>query len=199
MNKTEQSKIAYNKKAQDYDNTPEGKFTFLFKQELVNAISLKSYTNVLDVACGNGALLDMLGSKSKINGYGIDISENMINEAKKLHPHFQYAVSGCEKLPFKDNFFDVITVSAAFHHFERPNLFLKEAGRVLKQGGELFIAEIHWPSALRIIANLLFPLLKSGDVKVYSSKELEMLLLSNGYSGVKNTINRNMQIVKGAK
>lgn len=199
MSKTEQSKATYNKKAQDYDNTPEGRFTIRFKQELVNSIKLKQYANVLDVACGNGTLLGMLGSKTQINGYGIDISENMITEARKLNPEFQYAVSGCDKLPFDNITFDVITVSASFHHFEQPDLFLKEAKRVLKQGGELFIAELYWPTALRIIGNLLFPLLKSGDVKVYSPKELETMLLNNGFSGVSNTINDHIQIARGAK
>lgn len=199
MSKTEQSKEAYNKKARDYDNTREGRFTVRFKQELVNLIRLKPNANVLDVACGNGALLAMLGSKTKINGYGVDISENMITEAKKLHPDFQYAISGCDVLPFADNHFDVITVSASFHHFEQPGLFLKEAKRVLKQGGELFIAEIHWPFVLRIIGNPLLPLLKSGDVKICSPKELERLLLNNGFNGVKNTISGHIQIVQGKK
>lgn len=88
MNKTQQSKITYNKKAQDYDNTPEGRFTLLFKHQIVNAVKVKPGANVLDVACGNGTLLAMLGGKTKINGYGVDISENMIAEAIKLHHIF---------------------------------------------------------------------------------------------------------------
>ncbi len=199
MSKTEQSRDSYNKKAHDYDNTFDGKFTVRFKQELVNTIKLKPNANVLDVACGNGNLLAMLDGKIKINGYGVDISENMITEAKKLHPDFQYAVSGCDKLPFNDNYFDCVTVSASFHHFEQPDLFLKEAKRVLKQGGELFIAEIYWPPVLRVIGNFLLPLLKSGDVKIYSPKELEKLLLNNGFVSVRNNIDRNIQIIRSAK
>ena len=154
MSKTAQSKNAYNKITQDYDNTYVGRFTAQFKQELVSAVKLKPEDNVLDVACGNGTLLAMLARKTKINGYGVDISENMIAEAKRLYPDFQYAVSGCEELSFEDNYFDAVTVSAAFHHFERPDLVLKEAKRVLKQGGELFIAETNWNFVLRSLANV---------------------------------------------
>lgn len=40
--------------------------------------------DVLDIGCGNGYDLIYLASKKKINAKGIDISENMINNAKKL-------------------------------------------------------------------------------------------------------------------
>ncbi len=125
MSKTQQSRNAYNKRAQDYDNSHDGRFTVPFKQELLNLVKLKPNANLLDVACGNGTLLSMLDSKVKINGYGVDISENMIDQAQKRHPKFQYAVSACDEIPFEDSTFDVITVSASFHHFEQPNSFLK--------------------------------------------------------------------------
>ncbi len=197
MSKTEQSRIAYNKIAPDYANSREGVFTVAFKRLLVQAIRLKPSATVLDVACGNGDLLAMLSQKSNIDGYGIDIAENMITEAKKRHPEFHYCVSGCDVLPFEDNFFDCITVSAAFHHFEKPGIFLKEAKRVLKQSGAIYIAELLWPTALRWIANPLLPFLKSGDVKIYSPKELEKMLGRNGFSDVINTRHGHIQIVKG--
>lgn len=74
---------------------------------------------------------------------------------------------------------------------------MKEAKRVLKQSGELVIAEIHWPFVLRFIGNIFLPLLKSGDVKIYSPKELERLLCKNSFTEVSVTKCDNIQIVKG--
>ena len=198
MNRTEQSRNTYNSRAQNYTETPEGRFTAQFKQELVRAVQLKPGAVVLDVACGNGDLLEMLAEKANITGYGIDLAENMIAEAQKLYPHFQFTAGGCERLLFEDAFVDVLTVSAAFHHFEKPGLFLKEAGRVLKPGGRLYIAELFWPGPLRILGNPLLPLLKSGDVKIYSPRQLEKLLCANGFTNVQSARHKHIQIVKGS-
>ncbi len=197
MSKTEQSRAAYNKMAKDYDNTREGRFTAAFKRQLVKAVKLNPSDSVLDVACGNGDLLGMIARKWDINGYGVDIAENMIIEAKRLHPQFHFAVSGCDRLPFEDSFFDCLTVSAAFHHFEKPSFFLNEAKRVLKRGGSLFIAELYWDPVFRTIANPFLPLLKSGDVRIYSPKQLEKFLSKNGFTGVQLVRNGHIQIVRG--
>ena len=59
-NFNKKSKAAYNKKADFYDDTFDGKFTWKFKHLLVESIVIKNDLNVLDVACGNGSLLSLL-------------------------------------------------------------------------------------------------------------------------------------------
>ncbi len=88
---------------------------------------------------------------------------------------------------------------AAFHHFESPELFLKEVKRVLKRGGALYIAELNMKQPLCALFNLVWPLLKSGDVKIYRPKELNAMLARNGFSGVESVLKDNMQIVIGKK
>lgn len=63
--KTEQSIKNYNKIAVEYDNTFDGKFTQGFKAEIAKVIHLEKSYKVLDVACGNGSLLQLLSSKAK--------------------------------------------------------------------------------------------------------------------------------------
>lgn len=52
MNRTEQSRNTYNSRAKNYTETPEGRFTARFKQELVRAVQLKPGGRGADVACG---------------------------------------------------------------------------------------------------------------------------------------------------
>ena len=54
------SKAAYNKKADNYDDTHDGRFTRKFKQLLVSEVALRDNATVLDVACGNGSFLIIL-------------------------------------------------------------------------------------------------------------------------------------------
>ena len=60
MNKFEQrSKESYNKKAEKYDSTFDGKFTSKFKNMIFNNLNIPNNSNVVDIACGNGRLLKM--------------------------------------------------------------------------------------------------------------------------------------------
>ncbi len=171
--KEEQSRKAYNKIAENYNDSFDGRFTRLFKDELVSRVILKQNDAVLDVACGTGELLDRLYHKCPIKGVGVDISDKMIKVAKLQYSKFDFIVSSCAPLPFDDNSFDVLTVSAAFHHFPEPGEFAKEAHRVLKYGGKIYIAEVNYPTPIRQIVNsIILPLYNAGDVKIYHAKEL---------------------------
>jgi demethylmenaquinone methyltransferase/2-methoxy-6-polyprenyl-1,4-benzoquinol methylase len=141
-------------------------------EAIVDEAQIQPGLQVLDVACGNGALLWNLFEKERIECYGIDISEDMISAARNKYPHFTFKVANSDCLPFEDHKFDVITVSAAFHHFTQPEKFIMEARRVLKDGGKLYIAEVYAPPLLRQAENLILPFMKMGDVKIYSKKEL---------------------------
>lgn len=180
--KTAQSINNYSKIAARYDSTFDGKFTQSFKEEIVNVIHLENAYKILDVACGNGTLLKLLSEKADIQGYGVDISEEMIKVSKSKHPEFQFCVTNSSLLPFEDSFFDAITVCAAFHHFTEPHKFMTEAKRVLKSGGNIYIADLYLPAIARQIANLFLPLFRMGDVKIYSKRELVSFYQESGFA-----------------
>lgn len=166
----------YDRIAKDYDDSLDGRFTRDLKRKLVENASLGANARVLDVACANGSLLHMLNAKNPIEGYGIDISGEMIKNAKLLHPSFTFTVSNSSKLDFEDSFFDAITVCAAFHHFSEPLSFLKEVDRVLKRNGLLFIMEPYFNPATRVLFNMLIPFMKMGDVKIYKRREIQNMI-----------------------
>ena len=166
------SREAYNEKAHDYDNTPEGRFTRKFKDILHENVIVKDNDSVLDVACGNGTFLAEISKKKHITGYGVDIAEEMIKVSSRKYPSLIFKVSGCEKIPFDDGIMDIITVCAAYHHFPDVDSFAKEAERLLKPNGTLYIAEVYYPAFFRMIFNPFIPLSKAGDVKFYSPKEI---------------------------
>ena len=168
----EKSKLAYNKKADNYDNTPEGRFTRNFQRLLVSEIELPHNGSILDVACGNGSLLAALNAKTPINGYGIDIAEQMVQNAATNNPSMEFHTAGCEAIPFGDCSMDVITVCSAYHHFPDTAAFAREAKRILKPQGKVYVAEIYLPSVVRFLTNPFVPLSSEGDVRFYSPKEI---------------------------
>jgi len=90
-----------------------------------------------------------------------------------MNPCMEFHVSGCEAIPFPNESIDIITVCAAYHHFPHVAAFANEAGRILKQSGMIYIADVFVPSFLRVILNPFVPLLcTDGDIRFYSPNEI---------------------------
>lgn len=92
---------------------------------------------VLDVACGVGYGAHHLiknGAKSVI---GVDMSKDAITYAKAYytHPKIAFIAGDATKLPFSDNFFDVIVSFETIEHIKEYERYLSECKRVLKGEG----------------------------------------------------------------
>lgn len=197
MNKFEKrSKNTYDRKAANYDSSFDGKFTIRFKDMLYDSVIINTNDTVLDVACGNGRLLQKFAQKTSFYGYGIDISEKMIEQAKKVNHDMKFFVAGCEKLPFQEGKIGVMTVCAAFHHFPNVQDFAKEACQVIKTGGMLYIAEVYLPTFFRIVCNPFIKFSKAGDVKFYSSDEIIRLFENNEFTVKYVKIKGWVQLIK---
>lgn len=190
---------SYDSKAENYEQTFDGKFTEAFKAMLVKEMKIENSDRVLDVACGTGALLHRLSQLYDIHAYGVDISENMIKVASVRHPGINFKACDSEALKFSDKFFNIVTVCAAFHHFPNPDEFIREALRILVKGGRIYIAEVYIPPFIRQVYNIFLPLSKAGDVKLYSPEEIKYMLQKAGLSNLKVVKKGHIQIISAEK
>lgn len=147
------SEVRFGKRANKYDKGFEGRFLNKFYNTLIDFVQVTSKTKMLDVACGTGEILKRMNDRFEIDGYGVDIDDKMIDVAKEKCPNMDIRIGSCDSLPFKEYKFDNVTVCMAYHHFENKIGFAKEANRVLKQGGNLYIADLSLPKYLREAAN----------------------------------------------
>lgn len=197
--RTELSKSNYNKNAMSYETSKEGRFTLSYNVFICDNIIINDGDAVLDVACGNGRLLKMLSRKAKIKAIGVDVAEEMVKIAKAENPSCSFAVANADRLPFEDHKFDAITVCCAFHHFTKPNAFMKEAYRVLKSGGKLYISDPFMPIVLRQLENIILQFLPMGDVKLYGKKELEAFFKKAGFENVVIKQKGSQLLMEGVK
>jgi ubiquinone/menaquinone biosynthesis C-methylase UbiE len=96
--------------------------------------------HVLDIGCGNGRFFTLV-AKRHAAYTGIDYSEGLIDEAKRLHPDGTFESGDATALPFLDDTFDIAYSFAVIHHIPSNKLraqFVREAARVLHPGS-LFI------------------------------------------------------------
>lgn len=99
----------------------------------------------LDLACGTGIYLSVqieAFRSASIEWYGFDASEAMLTRAKEKAPSVIYACGSAEKLPYANNFFDLVTCHFAFHHFPEKCRSLQEIQRVLQANGYVKIVNI---------------------------------------------------------
>jgi ubiquinone/menaquinone biosynthesis C-methylase UbiE len=95
---------------------------------------------VLDVGCGTGRLLAALVERAHAKAWGVDASEEMLRVARGALPHGVGLRQGrAEQLPFRDGWFERLTMSLVVHLVDRPRAFA-EARRVLGDDGRLAIA-----------------------------------------------------------
>ena len=95
--------------------------------------------SVLDIGCGRGyedALMASWGNKV----IGTDIEES--SEWKKQeNENLKFEKANGEKLPYKDNSFDLVFSKDVLHHTANPKKMLEEAKRVCKKGGKVVFVE----------------------------------------------------------
>jgi len=130
----------------------------------------------LDLACGPGYALREAANRTNGRGqlYGIDNSSKMIEVAQASSngcPNVHFCKSQAEELPFDGNFFDVVMCSNAFHHFSNPEKAVREAQRVLKPRGRLYISDITANNVFMRIFDTFMHSLEPAHVKLYSRQE----------------------------
>lgn len=99
----------------------------------------------LDVCCGTGAGVKVLGSLCQATITGVDFSAGMLAQARDAHPEVTWVRADARALPFAEQF-DLAVTFGALGHFlpaERPALF-EGVYRALRPGG-LFAFPIGTP------------------------------------------------------
>lgn len=94
---------------------------------------------VLDNGCGPGKLSLVIPEGNTV--VGSDVSLDMLREAKKRINFVVRAMA--EKLPFKDETFDVVYTDSMLHHLKNPIEGVKEVHRVLKKDGVAVFSETY--------------------------------------------------------
>ena len=106
----------------------------------------------LDIGCGCGLPLELTPDRKRYHNWlvenggqdvwGIDIDFQKVKAMQSKVPAFTRVLyCDAHMLSWDDEFFDEVHIGAALHHMNNWHLALKEAARVLKPGGKIYILE----------------------------------------------------------
>lgn len=118
-----------------YSQNKQGWFPWLFEQ-----IDFSHINKLLEVGCGNGKLwknnkIDLRNREIFLS----DSSQGMVDEVRKtLGNDFNCMVFDCEKIPFKDNYFDAVIANHVLFYVYDINKALEEIRRVLNPLGVFY-------------------------------------------------------------
>jgi len=118
------------------------------RDKVVDFTEARNGARVLDVGTGTGRQAFAFAKKG-YDVFGIDLSEDMLKEAKKNKGYYsvKFEVADATNLPFEDNSFDVSCVSFALHDMILPvrEKGLKEMVRVTRPKGTIVIVDYALP------------------------------------------------------
>ena len=119
-----------------------------WRKQLVKNVRHSHPGKILDIATGTGDLAFMLQSIHPDEITGLDLSDNMIEYAKKKKKSkvkddvdIKFVVGDSENLQFESESFDLVTCAFGVRNFENIDKGIEEMYRVLKPGGSIAILE----------------------------------------------------------
>lgn len=136
--KTSLSVQTYNKIAKKYSEFYSSDLDSEFVSSFINVLPEKA--KILDLGCGTGRLLGVFQKKG-FSITGLDLSEKMLEIAKKNFPQIKFVKSDMRKTRFKNNSFDALIVAYSVIHIPKKEIpaTIKEFARILKPKGKLML------------------------------------------------------------
>ncbi len=130
-------------------------FTFdsVWRGRMLSKIDFRNEIMVLDLACGTGLVTFELGRRARTGSLivGLDLSPAMLRVARRKNTtpqsncSIEFVRAVGESLPFREGFFNYITIGLALRNFANKLAVFKESLRVLTRLGWFFSVDFVHP------------------------------------------------------
>ena len=98
---------------------------------------------VLDAGCGEGATVEYLKDRCGLKPIGIDISELLLEEARRKKTSGSLVRADASRLPVRDSIFSAVFCECVLSLTPDPTMVLAEFFRTLNPGGFLVVTDIY--------------------------------------------------------
>jgi len=160
-------------------------------------------SRVLDLGCGDGALLAHLRDKRRCRGFGIEIDDAKV--AACVRRRVQVLQLNLEEglALLEDRSFDVVLQLDTLQHLRNTENMLRETARVGRIGVVSFPNFAHWPNRLRVASGRM-PVTKTlpyqwydtPNIRVGTYADFEVLARKNGLSVLESFGLQDGKVVK---
>jgi len=132
-----------------YERHSVSRFGLMWAHDLIDHVPLAAGQQVLDVACGTGAVTrlvaERVGSTGRVIAVDVDATMLGIGRSVVRQPSTAWVQAEAPELPFNERVFDLVLCQQGLQFFADRLQALREMRRVLRPGGRLGIS--CWRSA----------------------------------------------------
>lgn len=143
-------------------------------------------SRVLDLGCGDGALLEYLQKEHGCSGYGVELDDSNVHACIRRGINVLQLNIDEGLAIFEDNSFDVVLQIDTFQHLRNTETMLKETVRIGRSGIVAFPNFAHWPNRFSILRGrmpvtrrLPYQWYDTPNIRVGTYKDFEILALKN--------------------
>lgn len=143
--------------------------------------------HVLDLGCGDGALLEHLVRQRRCSGYGIEIDDANVAACVQRGVNVLQLNLHQGLKAFQDQSFDVVLQIDTLQHLRNAEVMLRETARVGRVGIVAFPNFAHWPNRLSVLRGrmpvtrrLPYQWYDTPNIRVGTYKDFEALARKNG-------------------
>ena len=146
-------------------------------------------SRVLDLGCGDGALLQHLQQHRGCSGYGVEIDDHKLLVCARRGVNVLQLNLEDGLAIFDDHSFDVVLQLQTLQHLRNTEKMLRETARVGRLGIVSFPNFAHWPNRLSVLRGrmpvtraLPYEWYDTPNIRVGTLTDFEVLALRNGLS-----------------
>ena len=144
-------------------------------------------SRVLDLGCGDGALLDLLTREKSCTGYGIEIDDDNVLACVQRGINVLQLNLHQGLKAFQDESFDVVLQIDTLQHLRNAETMLRETARVGRVGIVAFPNFAHWPNRLSVLRGrmpvtrrLPYQWYDTPNIRVGTYRDFDALARKNG-------------------
>ncbi len=133
-----------------------------YRHALYKKVNIKSAKEILDIGCGTGVITKDIASRADGCVTGVDVDGEKLVHARQLVrniPCIRFLKADCQKLPFKNETFDLVVFCLVLMYIGNKQKAVKEMARVTKKDGIILATmEPDYASTIHYPENLMLPL-----------------------------------------
>jgi methionine biosynthesis protein MetW len=136
-------------------------------------------SKVLDIGCGDGALLELLVNQRGVDGRGLELSQSGVNNCVTRGLSVVQGNADTDLSYYPDNGFDTVILSQTLQATQRPHDVLREMARI----GKRLIVSIpnfgHWRVRLDLLAKGRMPVTGTLKASWYETANIHLCTLQD--------------------
>ena len=96
---------------------------------------------LLDTGCASGWFISEINSRHpNFECFGVDVHKKAIEYGKKTYPQISFFHADAHRLPFPQNFFDIVVCMEVLEHVVDPQKIMEEIKRTAKPNGMIIVS-----------------------------------------------------------